>query len=247
VIRYHGTPLTPADTMLRVLKGKHAMVSYYNPIQIEEACEVCQSVVLDCGTYSAWRAGEKYDPSGYAEWAAHWTRHPAVEWAVIPDVIDGSEEENDAYLASWPLPVYCSVPVYHMHESLDRLERLIQSYPRVALGSSGEYAEVNSPSWWTRMAEMMEVACDTDGVPRVKLHGLRMLDTGVFARVPLSSADSTNVARNIGLDVRWNGSYRPRRKETRAIVLIQNIEDHTCAVRWNGNGAGFQQNMELLG
>lgn len=239
--------MTPVDTMLRVLKGKHAMVSFQNPIQIEEAVEVCQSVVLDNGAFSAWKAGEQHDFAGYVEWATYWLRHPGVEWAVIPDVIDGDEAQNDAYLDRWTLPAAVSVPVFHMHESLDRLERLIRRYPRVALGSSGQFAEINTPRWWTRMAEMMEVACDSDGMPRTKLHGLRMLDTGIFARVPLASADSTNVARNIGLDVRWNGSYRPRRKETRAIVMIQNIEDHTCAVRWNGNGAGFQQNMELLG
>jgi hypothetical protein len=81
----------------------------------------------------------------------------------------------------------------------------------------------------------------------VKLHGLRMLDTGIFSRVPLASADSTNVARNIGIDSRWKGTYLPKSKLSKALVLMENIEGHTAAHRWNGNGAGFQQNMELLG
>ncbi len=46
------------------------------------------------------------------------------------------------------------------------------------------------------MAQAMAQACDL-GRPRVKLHGLRMLDVEVFSRLPLASADSTNVARNI--------------------------------------------------
>lgn len=97
------------------------------------------------------------------------------------------------------------------------------------------------------MAEIMEVCCDSDGLPLVKLHGLRMLDTGIFSRVPLASADSTNVARNIGIDSRWKGTYLPRSKLSKALILMNNVEDHVAAHRWNGDGAGFQQNMELLG
>jgi len=43
---------------------------------------------------------------------------------------------------------------------------------------------------------MMEVCCDADGMPKTKLHGLRMLDPVIFSHMPLSSADSCNVARN---------------------------------------------------
>lgn len=247
MIRYHGTPMTPLADMLRALKGKHAMVSFENPEQIEEVCEICQAVVLDCGAYSAWRKGERHDYAGYLEWCRFWLKHPCVQWCIIPDVIDGTEEENDALIDEWPLPAAVSVPVFHMHESLNRLRRLMQRFPRIAIGSSGEYAEIGTSKWWNRMAEIMEVLCDADGMPLVMIHGLRMLDTGIFSRLPLSSADSCNVARNIGLDTRWRGTYTPRRKVTRMIVLIHNIEDHVAAHRWNGDGAGFQQNMELLG
>lgn len=46
----------------------------------------------------------------------------------------------------------------------------------------------------------------------------------VFEHVPLASADSTNVARNIGIDARWKGTYAPASKETRAAVLVERIE-----------------------
>ena len=247
MIRYHGTPLTPISAMLEAFKGRHAMVSFGRPDQIAEACETCQSVVVDNGIFSKWKKGERHDFEGYVAFVDHWMKHPAVEWCVIPDVIDGSQRENDELLAAWPLRREWSVPVYHFHESLDRLTCLVSSYARVALGSSGEYAEIGTPRWWTRMAEIMEVCCDDDGQPLVKLHGLRMLDTGIFSRVPLASADSTNVARNIGIDSRWKGTYLPRSKLSKALILMNNIEDHVAAHRWNGDGAGFQQNMELLG
>lgn len=222
------------------------MVSYEDHRQIEEAAEICQSVVLDNGAFSAWRAGRPHDFAGYQVWATHWLRHPAVEWCVIPDVIDGTEAQNDALLAEWTLPREVSVPVYHFHESLERLERLTV-YPRIALGSSGQYADPGTPQWWSRMAAIMEVLCDKDGFPRVKLHGLRMLDSVLFAHIPLSSADSCNVARNIGLDQAWSGTYTPRSKWARALVMMDRIEYHASARRWDGRSAGVQQNMELLG
>jgi hypothetical protein len=61
-----------------------------------------------------------------------------------------------------------------------------------------------------------------------------MLDPAVFARVPLASADSTNVARNMGLDVRWNGPYVPRSLDARALVLADRIETQPAARRWSG-------------
>ena len=52
---------------------------------------------------------------------AEWLRYQCVEWAAIPDVIDGTEEQNDELLTEWALPGEVSVPVYHLHESLCRL------------------------------------------------------------------------------------------------------------------------------
>lgn len=238
--------MTPLADMLRAMRTRHAMVSYEDHRQIEEAAEICQSVVLDNGAFSAWRAGRPHDFAGYQVWATHWLRHPSVEWCVIPDVIDGTEDQNDELLAAWGLPREVSVPVYHFHESLERLERLT-AYPRIALGSSGQYATPGTPQWWTRMASIMEVLCDEDGFPRVKLHGLRMLDSVLFAHIPLSSADSCNVARNIGIDQAWSGTYTPRSKWARALVMMDRIEHHASARRWDGRSAGVQQNMELLG
>lgn len=246
MIHYHGLPMTPVLAMLRAMKGHHAMVSFERPDQIAEAAEVCQSVVLDNGAFTAWSAGRKHDFDGYQAWAVHWLRHPAVEWCVIPDVIDGDEQQNNDLLAEWALPGDVSVPVYHMHESLDRLEHLANSYPRVALGSSGEFKDPGTAQWWARMSEMMDVVCDDDGFPRVKLHGLRMLDPVLFSHIPLSSADSCSAALNIGFDSRWKGTYVPASKTARAIVLIDRIESHAAARRWCGSN-GVQQNMELLG
>jgi len=233
--------------MVRAMTGKHAMVSYAHPEQLQAAAEICHSLALDNGAFSAWMQKRPYDFAGFKEWAAHWIKHPAVDWCIVPDVIDGDESANDRLLDDWALKDAVSVPVWHLHESLGRLDRLITRYPRVAFGSSGQYAEPGNTAWWHRMAEAMEVACDSDGLPRCKLHGLRMLDPVIFSHLPFSSADSCNVARNIGIDSAWNGTYKPASKTMRALILMDRIESHASAARWCDQSAGVQQNLDLLG
>jgi len=240
VIHYHGTPFSGAGQL--ALRAKHACVSFAAPGCIGEVAEICQSFILDNGAFSAWTRNERLDIDGFRAWVDLWGRHPGCDWYLIPDVIDGDETANDALLDGWP----GGVPVWHLHESLDRLERLCHTYPRVALGSSGDYSTPGSRSWWHRMAQAMEAACDEDGMPVTKLHGLRMLDPTIFSHLPLSSADSTNVARNIGIDSAWKGPYAPASRHTRALILMERIEQHASARRWCGSN-GVQQNLEIFG
>ncbi len=245
MIRYHGTPISPDFAALEVFKRGHSMVSFANRQQEHLAFERSQGVALDNGAFTLWKSGERVDVVAYEAWVRHWMRHPAFEWAIIPDLIDGSEAENDALITAWPLPKDISVPVWHMHESLEKLDRLVSAFPRVAIGSSGEFAQIGTAKWWVRMSEAMEVACDADGMPRTKLHGLRQMDPEVFSVVPYHSVDSTNVARNIGIDSKWTGSYVPPSKDVRALCIRDVVNNHASAWRWNFGGV--QRNLELLG
>jgi hypothetical protein len=93
---------------------------------------------------------------------------------------------------------------------------------------------VGNPTWWKRIAEVMRVVCDDQGRPRVRLHGLRMLNPRVFTELPFASADSTNIGRNIGIDKSWSkGNYLPPTKETRAYVMRTRIESHNAPVTFN--------------
>ena len=82
------------------------------------------------------------------------------------------------------------------------------------------------------MAEAMNVVIDSDGLPVTKLHGLRMLNPEVFTRLPLRSADSTNIAQNIGIDSAWRGTYVPTNKDVRALVMRDKIEANQSAKNW---------------
>lgn len=198
------------------------------------AVDCCQSFAIDNGAFSAWKRGAPItDWTPFYEWAADCQRIPNCDFAVVPDVIDGTEEQNDALLAEWPLPRWFGAPVWHMHESLERLARLVDEWPRVCIGSSGEFAVVGNAAWWERMRLAMLVACDPRGRPLAKFHGLRMLNPRVFTRLPFSSADSTNIARNIGIDKAWNGTYQPATKSGRAALMRERIESHNAPATWS--------------
>ena len=79
-----------------------------------------------------------------------------------------------------------------------------------------------------------------NGEPLCKIHGLRMLNPEVFTRFPFSSADSTNIGRNIGIDQTWRGNYMPPNKDMRAAVMRSRIEAHNAPNRWGFTVPEFQ-------
>lgn len=241
MIHYHGLPIWPASAAARAVGGGHAFVSFLRPEQLALVLEVASSFAVDNGAFSAWRSGvpiTEWEP--FYEWVAELHRYPQFDFSVIPDVIDGDEAANDELLAAWPWQGKgIGAPVWHMHESLARLERLALNWPRICIGSSGEFARVNSGSWWCRMIEALDVLCDRSGRPVCKLHGLRMLNPAVFSRLPLSSADSTNIARNIAIDVHWKGGNSPSNKDVRAMVMRERIEANQGQTFWSRGGDLF--------
>jgi hypothetical protein len=235
MIPYHGTPIGGRRVdAANFLQGRHALVSFYRPDDLPVVLEVCQSFVLDNGAYSHWRAGKgAVDYDAYVEWVDSFCRHPAFDWCLIPDLIDGTELQNKDWVLNWPEANKQAkgVPVWHLHESFDYLNWLIERFDTVALGSSGEWSHPNSKKWWERMHEVMAVACDERGRPRCNLHGLRMLNPKVFTRLPLSSADSTNAGVNCGSKRRF-GMYVPPTAAQRAEIIASRIEVHQSAAVW---------------
>lgn len=235
MIHYHGVPIAPETAAAAALTGGHAFVSFAKPSNFGLVLQVCQSFAVDNGAFSAWRAGEPIlDWRGYYNWVSDCRRFASFDFAIIPDVIEGDERANDTLVDAWPFECWQGVPVWHLHESLKRLERLTREWPRVAMGSSGEFAKLKTPKWWSRMGEAVGTACNLDGMPRCKLHGLRMLDPQIFRAFPFASADSTNIGRNVNLDTRWSGGYPPATREARARVMRDRIEVHQAALRWEG-------------
>jgi hypothetical protein len=228
MIHYHGQLGGKRDTAARFLNGRHALVSYANPSELSLAVEYCQSFVVDNGAWTFANRGAVTDWRGYYEWVAELRRFPNFDWAIIPDIIGGSEADNDALLSEYPHD--SGVPVWHANESTDRLVRLVSHYARVAIGKHPEYGP-GSLEWWKVIGRAMDACTDADGCPVAKLHGLRMLDPAVFTRLPLSSADSVSVGLNADRNGRW-GIYKPPSDHVRLAVLADRIESFNAAPRW---------------
>lgn len=229
MIHYHGTPITPDPCAIRALKGGHACISFANHGQLNLASEICQSFFIDNGAFTFWKSGGEIDWNDYYEFVDKWKNHPRCDFAVIPDVIDGGESENQKLIDEWPHGLF-GVPVWHMNESDEKFIRLCNEWPRVAIGSCGEYDISKNPLGCVlRIKDIMRHVIDKNGYPKAKIHMLRGLNKNVFTKLPFSSADSTNIARNIGIDKNWRGTYQPQSKETRAWILRERIESFNSA------------------
>lgn len=229
-IHYHGTPMggRRSDKVV-ALTNRFALVPYPRPDDLALVVELCRGFLLDNGAFSYWKKGytEFPDYAGYVAWVEKWHRHPKFQGAIIPDYVTGTEAQNNAYLDRWPqhLP---GIPVFHMHQSLDRLLWLAQHYETIALGGGKGYEVLKTKQWWHRLHEMMNVLCDEAGRPLCRIHGLRMLDPKVFTLLPLASGDSTNVARNSGQVKRFRNTTATTRGE-RANLIAARIESQTAA------------------
>ena len=247
MIHYHGTPISgPADRLGRFFEARHALVSYAYQDQMCVVADQCQSYVLDNGAYTLWRRGQNMTPQlvdKILDFYESWGRRPSCDWVLIPDKIDGSESDNDSLIDDFPVHLR-GVPVWHYHESLGRLDRLVNSYQTVALGSSGEWPTPGVGKWWDRTQDVMNVACDGDGVPHCRLHGLRMLSEQILKRVPLSSADSTYVGRTAGLDKRFLKTS-PIHIWQRADGHAANIERMQSATCWRQTARQLEFQMSV--
>lgn len=230
MIHYHGMSGSGTHKdAISLAQGRHVFISYADHGGLAKIASVASSFALDNGAYSAWTRNKPMDYDGFVDFVRKWHNHPGFDWAVIPDVIDGDESANDEWVDAWPKEL-TGVPVWHMHESLDRLARLADGYERVALGSSGTYSMPGSEGWWRRIGQAMDAIC-LDGKPICKLHGMRMLDPRIFTRLPLASADSTNAERNGQMEKYW-GAYAPPTRGQRSAVIAWRVEQHQSAETW---------------
>lgn len=190
-LHYHGTPITPM-TALYELAGRCFCVSFAAPGDISRCHQIGQSVMLDNGAFSEWKKGKPTNWPAYYEWAEEWLAFPTT-WAVIPDVIDGGAEAQDALILDWPFG-HRGAPVWHMDEPIERLVRLSGDWPKVCVGSTSVYADVLSDPWRRRMDDAFDaVAKRHHMLPW--LHMLRGMNCS-GERWPFASVDSTDIGRN---------------------------------------------------
>jgi len=192
MIHYHGTPLTPKEEFYK-MAGKHFCVSFARPDDAEKCLLVGQSIMWDNGAFSSYTQGKDLDLKGYYKWLEERLGHP--HWCVIPDVIGGSVNKQKRLIKNFPFPKDLSAPVWHLNLDLDYLLYLTDNFPKVCFGSSGEYWDVGSEKWCSRIDIAFNLLAKKNKyIPYI--HMLRGLSLG-GTKYPFASAYSTNVARNI--------------------------------------------------
>jgi hypothetical protein len=195
MMKYHGTPITPKHQLAR-MSGRNFCVPFLRPDNLDVCLRIAQSVMFDNSAFSFKTKGGTLDVNALYAWLEPILAHP--HWAVMPDEIDGSVEQQRSMLKTWPFRREFGVPVWHLGLPIDYLLELANDYGRVCLGSAGAYWEIGTPSWCGRMDEAFNALARTFGrLPWT--HGLRMLGQA-DGPWPLSSADSTNVAQNFKRD-----------------------------------------------
>lgn len=191
MLHYHGTPISPRRH-LDAMAGRMFCVSYASPQDLATCLRIRQSVMLDNGAFSVYTRGIPFDRDGFYAWIEPHLAHP--HWAVVPDEIGGSVEQQRSMVATWPHRKEYGAPVWHLGLPLEYLFDLCNDWQKVCIGSSGEFWQVGSPAWCGRMDETFNALVRQFGkVPW--LHGLRMLGQSA-GPWPLASAESTNVGRN---------------------------------------------------
>ncbi len=192
-VHYHGTPITPLE-QLDNMAGFDFCISYAHPQDLRWCLKNAQQIMFDNGAFSIWTKGGTLDVDGYNRWLAPILRPP--HFAVIPDVIGGSVEENNALIDAWPRAWdHVGAPVWHLNEPLEQLLDLVGAgWQRVCFGSAGEYRTIGTAAWCRRMDEAFNELQHEYGPVLPWIHGLRMMDQ--MDRWPLASVDSTNVAQN---------------------------------------------------
>lgn len=236
-VHWHGGPIwgdriTPSEDLIKALyRNGCALVSYARPDQVKKIAAIDCKLVLDNGAFSTWRkaSGDDCQP-GTEWWKKHWAAYydfvggwfSRIEWFIIPDVIEGTEAENDDLIEQVPhWLVHKAVPVWHSDESIERLLCLCQRFSRVAIGCCGPHRVIRTKAWQQRMDEVFRELYVNRQLS-VKIHGLRMLDVRVLSRYPFASADSTNVAVNVPLTEKRFPEIKD--KLTRTAVMRAAIE-----------------------
>jgi len=223
-IHYHGTPLTPRD-QLWLMAGKHFCISFANPGDADICLRIGQSCMWDNGAFSLHTRGRAIDWAAYYRWLEPRLGHP--HWAVIPDVIDGSVEDNARLVKEWPFRKALAAPVWHLAEPIDVLLGFAQDFDRLCFGSSGAFWQVGSEAWCRRTDEAFNELSKRGLTPWV--HMLRGMAVA-GKRWPFASVDSVNVARNF--------------KDTDSCpeAMARVIDAVQCPVKWTI----APQQMELI-
>lgn len=170
-VYYVGPPGSDFATWEQQMEGRRVLYSFATCHGLDvpqRAAGYC----LDSGAFTAWKQGRRIDMDRLLTW---YERHDTADFKLALDVIGGSEAQQKENLRIMERNGQEVVPVFHGPglESWRWFDELCERYPLVALGSV--IPNNGSPSATRWLQQVFNRICDRKtGLPRVKVHGLRM-------------------------------------------------------------------------
>jgi len=146
-------------------------------------------IFLDSGAFSAFTLGATIDKSDYANFIE--TNQDIIEVASVLDAIGDPIKtlENQNWFDERGIDV---LPCFHFGEPVEYLRHYIKKYPRITLGGMVPIDKGVLRGWLDHL--FADEICDSDGVPKVQVHGFGMTTWDLLFRYPWHSVDSTSYA-----------------------------------------------------
>ncbi len=159
------------------------------------------NLFMDSGAYSAWTRGSSIDIGEYIEFLQN--RLPYLEAYFNLDVIGGERgarrtaetleyAANKSYenLKLMKNEGLQPIPVFHQQERWYHLERMIaEDNPYIALSPYEDISKPEQAAWFDKAFSML---VDSEGVLKVKVHGLGVSGFSVLKKYPWTTTDATS-------------------------------------------------------
>ena len=187
---YFGIDGKSGFARYEAMRGQYVLDTFWLPMP-RKWHNGFKGIFLDSGAFSAWHQNKVIDRAAYADYALSGDFDAIAGDLVIENASPDQTLADTEYLRTVGLP---ALPAYHQGEPWDYLEHLIKSYDYIGLGCTESFSVTNSVTDW--LYKCFWRICDSDGYPKVKVHGDRF--TRRMNAFPFWSVDSTSWAQSHG-------------------------------------------------
>lgn len=179
------------DNERRITRNvRYNLESYHyvkNQISVDSMRSQGARIFLDSGAFSAFTLGKTIDLGDYCRYI-----RANIDIIDVASVLDGIGDPLKTYqnqclmeqLGTTPLPCF------HWGEDERYLEHYVANYPYITLGGMVPHSTDENRRWldhiWSRYL------CDSDGRPKLKVHGFGMTSVPLMKRYPWYSVDSSS-------------------------------------------------------
>lgn len=167
------------------VKPSHLLCSYFyfKNKSLRSLCEDLgyqPKILLDSGAFSAFSTGRNISPIDYMTYIEQ--NQSYIEWYISLDVI-GDERLSEMYYQIMRTKGFKPVPVYHIGDSLERLDYYCTQSEKVALGGTVFIQDKKRVARWIYMLKKRQ--------PNTQFHLLGSSSTWITSLPGLDSCDSS--------------------------------------------------------